>query len=114
VIGNLFTELSAPCEYCGAEQVIICGQTVTGNTGTLIITDAGFDFKGCAADAILIDKIQKERCIYAGTRAGTQRAFGIQRNCKMQGFNKAYFYDHEQYGALSEEVPFYISKQDTG
>lgn len=95
VIGSIFAELSPPCDDCGAERVAICGQTVTGNAGTLIVTEAGFDFEGCADDTALIDKIQKERCIYARTRAGTERAFGIQCNCEVQGFNKAHIHNNE-------------------
>ena len=53
VIGNIFAEHSPPCEECGTERVTITGTTVTGNAATLTITDAGFDFEGCAADLAL-------------------------------------------------------------
>lgn len=44
IIGNLFIELSPPCERCGEDALTITGTTVTGNKGTLFITAAGFDF----------------------------------------------------------------------
>lgn len=37
VIGNIFAELSPPCEECGAERVTITGTTVTGNAATPIL-----------------------------------------------------------------------------
>lgn len=95
VIGNIFAEISPPCEDCGADRITICGQTVTGNVGMLIVTKAGFDFEGCAEDTALIDRIQKERCIYARKGAGTERTFGIQCNCEMQGHDKAHIHDYE-------------------
>lgn len=35
IIGNLFIELSPPCERCGEDALTITGTTVTGNKGTL-------------------------------------------------------------------------------
>lgn len=55
IIGNLFIELSPPCERCGEDALTITGTTVTGNKGTLFVTAAGFDFEGCAEDAVTID-----------------------------------------------------------
>jgi hypothetical protein len=46
IIGNLFIELSPPCERCGEDALTITGTTVTGNKGTLFVTAAGFDFLG--------------------------------------------------------------------
>ena len=54
IIGNLFVELNPPCENCGGDHVTIRGVTVTGNTALLIITTAGFEFEGSAADAAVI------------------------------------------------------------
>ena len=74
---NLFIELSPPCERCGEDALTITGTTVTGNKGTLFVTAAGFDFEGCAEDAVTIDRIRKGRCINA--EAGTRKkgTFGI-------------------------------------
>lgn len=52
VIGNIFAELSPPCAACGAEVLQITGTTVTGNAATLTVTEAGFDFDGCADDTV--------------------------------------------------------------
>ena len=60
IIGNIFAELSPPCEECGGERVKITGTTVTGNAATLTITDAGFDFEGCAADTDAIAEMRKK------------------------------------------------------
>ena len=54
VIGNIFAELSPPCAACGAEVLQITGTTVTGNAATLTVTEAGFDFDGCADDTAMI------------------------------------------------------------
>ena len=53
VIGNIFAELSPPCAACGAEVLQITGTTVTGNAATLTVTEAGFDFDGCADDTAM-------------------------------------------------------------
>lgn len=53
VIGNIFAELSPPCAACGAEVLQITGTTVTGNAATLTVTEAGFDFDGCADDTAI-------------------------------------------------------------
>lgn len=59
------------------DALTITGTTVTGNKGTLFVTAAGFDFEGCAEDAVTIDRIRKGRCINA--EAGTRKkgTFGI-------------------------------------
>lgn len=67
VIGNIFAELSPPCATCGAEVLQITGTTVTGNAATLTVTEAGFDFDGCADDTAMIERMRKGRCIYAKT-----------------------------------------------
>lgn len=67
VIGNIFAELSTPCAACGAEVLQITGTTVTGNAATLTVTEAGFDFDGCADDTAMIERMRKGRCIYAKT-----------------------------------------------
>lgn len=79
VIGNIFAELSPPCAACGAEVLQITGTTVTGNAATLTVTEAGFDFDGCADDTAIIERMRKGRCIYAKTGAGAERTDGIQR-----------------------------------
>lgn len=114
IIGNIFAELSPPCEECGGERVKITGTTVTGNAATLTITDAGFDFEGCAADTDAIAEMRKGRCIYAKTGAGTQRAVRIQCDCEGERPCKAYLHDHEFDRALPEEIPLHACKQDTG
>lgn len=81
-IGSAFTELRPPCDACGSDAVTICGVTVSGNEATITLTAAGFDFEGCAEDTELLQRFRKERCIHAGTGAGTKRAFGIQCNCE--------------------------------
>ena len=73
VIGNIFAELSLPCAACGAEVLQITGTTVTGNAATLTVTEAGFDFDGCADDTAMIERMRKGRCIYAKTGAGAER-----------------------------------------
>lgn len=60
VIGNIFAELSPPCAACGAEVLQITGTTVTGNAATLTVTEAGFDFDGCADDTAIIERMRKE------------------------------------------------------
>ena len=77
VIGNIFAELSPPCAACGAEVLQITGTTVTGNAATLTVTEAGFDFEGCAEDAVTIDRIRKGRCINAEAGARKKGTFGI-------------------------------------
>ena len=67
VIGNIFAELSPPCAACGAEVLQIAGTTVTGNAATLTVTEAGFDFDGCADDTAIIERMRKGQCIYAKT-----------------------------------------------
>lgn len=61
VIGNIFAELSPPCADCGAEVLQITGTTVTGNAATLTVTEAGFDFDGCADDTAMIERMRKGR-----------------------------------------------------
>lgn len=56
-----------PCAACGAEVLQITGTTVTGNAATLTVTEAGFDFDGCADDTAMIERMRKGRCIYAKT-----------------------------------------------
>lgn len=75
IIGNIFAELSPPCNACGVECITISGTTHSGNTGTLVITAAGFDFDGNDADIELIAQIRKGWCIYA--TSGGERAIGI-------------------------------------
>lgn len=84
VIGNIFAELSPPCAACGAEVLQITGTTVTGNAATLTVTEAGFDFDGCADDTAIIERMRKGRCIYAKTGAGAERTDGIQRDCESE------------------------------
>ena len=114
IIGNLFVELAPPCDHCGEAGLTITGLTVTGNTGTLFLTSAGFDFEGCAEDTVIIDRIRKGRCINAKAGTRQERTFGIQCNCEMQRFDKAHIHDHKQHGAISEEVSLHTCKQDTG
>lgn len=61
VIGNIFAELSPPCAACGAEVLQITGTTVTGNAATLTVTEAGFDFDGCADDTAMIERMRSWR-----------------------------------------------------
>lgn len=77
IIGNLFTELAPPCEHCGEDALIITGLTVSGNAAAVKITPAGFDFEGCAEDAVIIDRIRKGRCINAEAGARKKGTFGI-------------------------------------
>ena len=95
VIGNIFAELSPPCAACGAEVLQITGTTVTGNAATLTVTEAGFDFDGCADDTAMIERMRKGRCIYAKTGAGAERTDGIQRDCESERPCKAHLHDHE-------------------
>ena len=88
---------------CGGEAVSIHGITPTGHEATITLTAAGFDFEGCTEDTALLQRIRKARCIYAGTREGTQRAVRIQCDCEGERPCKAYLHDHEQHGALPEE-----------
>lgn len=97
VIGNIFAELSPPCAACGAEVLQITGTTVTGNAATLTVTEAGFDFDGCADDTAMIERMRKGRCIYAKTGAGAERTDGIQRDCESERPCKAHLHDHESY-----------------
>lgn len=112
VIGNIFAELSPPCAACGAEVLQITGTTVTGNAATLTVTEAGFDFDGCADDTAMIERMRKGRCIYAKTGAGAERTDGIQRDCESERPCKAHLHDHEFDGALPEEIPLHACKQD--
>ncbi len=114
IIGNIFTELRPPCDMCGGEAVTIHGITPTGHEATITLTAAGFDFEGCAEDTALLQRIRKARCIYAGTREGTQRAVRIQCDCEGERPCKAYLHDHEQHGALPEKIPFYAGEPHTG
>lgn len=114
VIGNIFAELSPPCDACGAERVTITGTTVTGNAATLTVTEAGFDFEGCADDTVMIEQMRKGRCIYAKTGAGTERAFGIQCNCEGERPCETHIHDHEFNRTFPEEIPLYACEQDTG
>ena len=92
VIGNIFAELSPPCAACGAEVLQITGTTVTGNAATLTVTEAGFDFDGCADDTAMIERMRKGRCIYAKTGAGAERTDGIQRDCESERPCKAHLH----------------------
>lgn len=114
VIGNIFAELSPPCAACGAEVLQITGTTVTGNAATLTVTEAGFDFDGCADDTAMIERMRKGRCIYTKTGAGAERTDGIQRDCESERPCKAHLHDHEFDGTLPEEIPFYTGKPHTG
>ena len=114
IIGNIFTELRPPCDMCGGEAVSIHGITPTGHEATITLTAAGFDFEGCTEDTALLQRIRKARCIYAGTREGTQRAVRIQCDCEGERPCKAYLHDHEQHGALPEEIPLYAGEPHTG
>ena len=91
---------------CGGEAVTIHGITPTGHEATITLTAAGFDFEGCAEDTALLQRIRKARCIYAGTREGTQRAVRIQCDYEGERPCKAYLHDHEQHGALPEKYRF--------
>lgn len=71
VIGNIFAELSPPCGGCGAEVLRITGTTVAGNAATLTVTEAGFDFDGCADDTAMIERMRKGRCIICKDRSGS-------------------------------------------
>lgn len=84
VIGSIFAELSPPCAACGAEVLQITGTTVTGNAATLTVTEAGFDFDGCADDTAMIERMRKGRCIYAKTGAGFGRLFEQQQRVQRQ------------------------------
>lgn len=88
--------------------------TVTGNAAKLTVTEAGFDFDGCADDTAIIERMRKGRCIYAKTGAGAKRTDRIQRDCEGERPCKAHLHDHEQHGALPEEIPLHACKQDTG
>ena len=114
VIGNIFAELSPPCEECGGERITIKGTTVTGNAAILTVTEAGFDFDGCAADTALLEDMRKGRCIYAKTGEGAERTFGIQCNCESKRPCETHIHDHEFDRSLPEEIPIYACKQDTG
>lgn len=77
IIGNLFVELSPPCEHCGEDTLTITGTTVTGSKATIFVTAVGFDFEGCADDTVLIDRIRKGRRINAEAGARKKGTFGI-------------------------------------
>ena len=110
VIGNIFAELSPPCAACGAEVLQITGTTVTGNAATLTVTEAGFDFDGCADDTAMIERMRKGRCIYAKTGAGAERTDGIQRDCESERPCKAHLHDHEFDGALQAKALTYCKE----
>lgn len=71
VIGNIFAELSPPCAACGAEVLQIAGTTVTGNAATLTVTEAGFDFDGCADDTAIIERMRKRTVHICKDRSGS-------------------------------------------
>jgi len=114
IIGNLFTELDLSCENCGVDRVAIYGTTYSGNTGTLIITEVGFDFEGCAVDVTAIERIKKGRCINAKAKQGTERAFRIQCNCEGKRPCETQLHHNEQHDEVSEEISFYTGESDTG
>jgi hypothetical protein len=114
VIGNVFAELSPPCDGCGTEILQIKGTTVTGNAATLTVTEAGFDFDGCADDTAIIQRMRKGRCIYAKTGAGAERANRIQRDCEGERPCKAHIHDNKFDRTLPEEISLYACEQDTG
>lgn len=92
VIGNIFAELSPPCAACGAEVLQITGTTVTGNAATLTVTEAGFDFDGCADDTAIIERMRKGRCIYAKTGAGAERTEGTHYGLdRLQEFMRRFY-----------------------
>lgn len=63
IIGNVFAELSPPCNKCNGENIVLCGITPTGNAAALTIVKDGFIFEG---DQMLIEAIRKRRCIENG------------------------------------------------
>lgn len=114
IIGNLFAELRPPCAACGAERLTIAGRTVTGNEGTLTVTDWGFEFEGSEEDAEIIGDIRKGRCPYAKAAASKQADNGIRRDSKGEGHGEAYLRTNQQHQSLSEEVALYLGEPDAG
>lgn len=63
IIGNLFTEITAPCGKCKADRITISGTTYTGEAATLVIVEDGFLFDG-SPDTLTA--IRERRCIFNG------------------------------------------------
>jgi len=69
MIGNLFTEIEPPCEWCGAADVLtISGTTYTGNKAVLTVTEHGFTWSGDPAE---VEKIRERRCLQCHSNPGT-------------------------------------------
>lgn len=63
IIGNLFTELEAPCKECletNKESMIIKGRTHKGTVETLELIGETFLYSGAAEDII---NIRERRCL---------------------------------------------------
>ena len=63
IIGNLFTELSPPCDVCGCNALVIHGMTITGHTATLTVTEAGFDLEAHKVVTELVKRLKEGRCV---------------------------------------------------
>ena len=64
IIGNVFAELSPPCDACGCTSLVIHGKTITGHMATLTVTEAGFDLEAHKVDTELVQRLKKGRCIH--------------------------------------------------
>lgn len=61
ILGNLFAEISPPCDRCGkSDDLVICGITHHGNPGVLTVTKDGFQFDGNVSE---IEEIRERRCL---------------------------------------------------
>lgn len=60
IIGNLFTEITAPCGHCKDDNIVICGITYAGEAARLVIVSDGFLFSG---NPDTLAAIRERRCI---------------------------------------------------
>lgn len=68
IVGNLFTELDAPCDnITGERQLVICGTTHSGKHGTLVIQKDFCCFSGDKAD---LEAVRSKACLERKCRYG--------------------------------------------
>ena len=101
IIGNLFVELSPPCEHCGEDTLTITGTTVTGSKATLFVTAVGFDFEGCAEDTVMID-----RCVLEANELDLRDAQEYRQRQKLQAKALTYCKELLFFIELSQEMGF--------
>jgi hypothetical protein len=63
IIGNLFTEITAPCGNCKEDNIVICGTAYTGEAVKLVIVADGFLYDG---NPDTLAAIRERRCIFVG------------------------------------------------